>query len=121
MLKHCIALSLVVAASAAFVSVAQAEGGSCQYKQHAPKVDRWVSVCQMPMSQSSCEALALDRYKGEVKYGEGACATKAASAVCVINGEKVFFYGGNLRAHQRGCEFLKGAWRPDLTPTTAAN
>lgn len=105
----CLALALPVAG--------QAESGHCLYKQYAPKLRLWYPACQMPAeSKADCEKL-ISATKAQVEYAEGECSTSGVTAICALDGARIFFYQGKDTDLQRGCEgFLRGAWRPDLVP-----
>jgi hypothetical protein len=95
---------------------AAATGGSCRYKQYAPKLDRWYPVCRMPVSEAACEALAVTRHVGEAIFDERPCNPREVTGVCAIGSEQILFYRGNAAELARGCDFLRGVWRPGARP-----
>lgn len=90
--------------------------GHCNFQQYSPRLKRWFEMCQMPATPATCEKLAATPGKGEGKFAEGPCDSKAMTGGCVVNGAKLFFYAGTGREIAKGCEFLGGNWQTNLTP-----
>lgn len=95
-------------------TVARAEGGHCDFRQYAPQMKQWFQACAMPTTAAACSAMGSARNKGNSSYAPGICNTSGVTGVCVVNGQKVYFYQGSDKVLAEGCEWLHGIWRPDL-------